>query len=128
MQEQGLVTSSDPRMQALGPGAPVEIRGPAIDGMESVLTPEALPFLLELHERSTHGLPELLADRGERQAEYDAGILPDVDPLTAAVRAEEWGVAPNPAEFLDRRVEFTGPAERKMIINALNSGAKVCMA
>ncbi|HLU62321.1 MAG TPA: malate synthase A [Gammaproteobacteria bacterium] len=115
-------------MQALGPGALVEIRGPAIDGMESVLTPEALAFLLELHERFTPRLHELLADRRERQAEYDAGILPDFDPLTAEVRAEEWGVAPIPAEILDRRVEITGPAERKMIINALNSGAKVFMA
>ena len=64
----------------------------------------------------------------ERQREFEAGVLPDFLPETATIRSRDWTVAPLPADLLDRRVEITGPVERKMIINALNSGAKVFMA
>ena len=71
---------------------------------------------------------ELLRRRDERQKEIVAGRMPDLLPETAAIRQAEWKVAPIPADLRDRRVEITGPVERKMIINALNSGANVFMA
>ena len=71
---------------------------------------------------------ELLAKRASRQADFDAGKLPDFLPETKSVREAEWKVADQPKDILDRRVEITGPTERKMMINALNSGAKVFMA
>jgi len=115
------------------PQAAPEIRGAGVtltgtDGHEDVLTPEALQFLLTLHHRYTPRLQVLLEARQERQAEFDAGRLPDFDPETAGIRSADWRVAGIPDELMDRRVEITGPAERKMIINALNSGAKVFMA
>jgi malate synthase len=135
MQEQGLYTPAQPATRPLPGGmlapstsALVEFRGPFVDGAETVFTPEALEFLLDLHRRFTPTLKGLLEERRERQAEYDSGILPDFDPLTAEIRAAEWGIAKIPAELMDRRVEITGPAERRMIVNALNSGAKVFMA
>jgi malate synthase len=94
----------------------------------NVLTPEALAFLTQLHRRFDATRQQLLAARRERQAGYDAGGLPDFRTDTAAIRNAEWTVAPIPAALQDRRVEITGPVERKMIINALNSGAKVFMA
>ena len=95
---------------------------------EGILTPEALAFLGELVERFAPRVEELLRAREARQARIDAGELPDFLPETAAVRAGDWRVAPIPADLLDRRVEITGPTDRKMIVNALNSGAKVFMA
>ena len=71
---------------------------------------------------------ELLALRAERQAQFDAGQLPDFLPTTRAIREAHWTCAPVPADIQDRRVEITGPVDRKMIINALNSGANVFMA
>src|SRR5665213_692338 len=71
---------------------------------------------------------EVLALRAERQAEFDAGERPDFLPETEDVRAGDWMVGPIPGDLRDRRVEITGPVDRKMIINALNSGAKVFMA
>jgi malate synthase len=94
----------------------------------SILTPEAIGFLTRLHRRFEPVRQQLLLARRERQASYDAGALPDFRTDTAAIRESEWRVAPIPAALLDRRVEITGPVERKMIINALNSGAKVFMA
>ncbi|MDE2488598.1 MAG: malate synthase A [Alphaproteobacteria bacterium] len=93
-----------------------------------VLTPEALAFLAELHRRFNDRRLELLALREERQRRFDAGAAPDFLAETRAVRDGDWKVAPIPADLLDRRVEITGPVDRKMIINALNSGAKVFMA
>src|SRR6185437_7294249 len=72
--------------------------------------------------------PQALAFRRARQARWDAGDLPDFRADTAAIRESEWTVGPIPPALRDRRVEITGPVERKMIINALNSGAKVFMA
>ena len=93
-----------------------------------VLTPEALTFVAELHRSFNPRRLELLAARTERQKAFDAGELPDFLPETASVREDaSWRVAAAPADLDDRRVEITGPAEPKMMINALNSGAKVFM-
>jgi malate synthase len=92
-----------------------------------ILTPEALAFLAGLHRKFDARRKELLAARKARQARFDAGELPDFLPETKAVRDGDWKVAPIPADLLDRRVEITGPVDRKMIVNALNSGAKVFM-
>ena len=97
-------------------------------GYESILTSEALGFLVRLHRRFDASRQRLLQARRRRQAEYDAGALPDFRADTAVIRQSDWSVAPIPAALQDRRVEITGPVERKMIINALNSGAKVFMA
>ncbi len=93
-----------------------------------ILTPEALNFLAELHKRFDATRLNLLERRTERQAEIDNGVLPDFLEETKSVREAKWKVAPIPADLMDRRVEITGPVDRKMIINALNSGAKVFMA
>ncbi|WP_447731886.1 malate synthase A [Rhodanobacter soli] len=97
-------------------------------GYESILTPAALGFLARLHRRFEATRQRLLQARRERQAGYDADGLPDFRADTLAIRESEWSVAPIPAALQDRRVEITGPVERKMIINALNSGANVFMA
>jgi malate synthase len=108
--------------------SPVEIKGPMDGRAAEILNPEALAFLAELHRRFNDRRLELLALREERQAIYDRGELPDFPAETQAVRDGDWRVAPIPPELQDRRVEITGPVDRKMIINALNSGAKVFMA
>jgi malate synthase len=99
-----------------------------LPGVAEILTEEALSFLAELHQRFDARRRELLAARIERQQRFDAGELPDFLPETRAIRESDWTVAPIPADLLDRRVEITGPTNAKMIINALNSGAKVFMA
>jgi malate synthase len=93
-----------------------------------VLTPEAVAFLTDLQRAFGPRREELLAKRVQRAARLAAGELPDFLPETAAVREGDWKVAPYPVEIADRRVEITGPVDRKMVINALNSGAKVFMA
>jgi malate synthase len=95
---------------------------------DGVLTPAALAFVAQLHRRFEPPRQQLLRERRKRQAAWDAGALPDFRADTRAVRESDWRVAPIPAALQDRRVEITGPVERKMIINALNSGAKVFMA
>lgn len=97
-------------------------------GYADILTPAALAFLARLHRFAEPRRRPLLAARRQRQARYDAGALPDFRTDTRAIRESDWTVAPIPAALRDRRVEITGPVERKMIINALNSGAKVFMA
>lgn len=94
----------------------------------SILTPEATGFLVKLAESFEHRRQELLERRRQVQQQIDGGKMPDFLPETAAVREAEWQVAPIPKDLLDRRVEITGPVDRKMIINALNSGANVFMA
>jgi malate synthase len=106
----------------------VEITAPVTGRMTEILTSEALTFLAELHMHFEPKRQERLAARRTRQAQFDAGALPDFLPETASVRDSDWTIAPIPADLLDRRVEITGPVDRKMIINALNSGAKVFMA
>src|SRR5262245_15874430 len=93
-----------------------------------VLTPGALGFVAGLARRFGPRVAELIARRTARQAEIDGGRLPDFLPETRAVRESDWQVTATPADLADRRVEITGPTERKMIINALNSGARVFMA
>ncbi|MFO0648204.1 MAG: malate synthase A [Polyangiales bacterium] len=117
------VQSSSPDF---GPG--VRVTGPMRSGYEKILTPEAVAFVAEIVRRFGPRVPELLAKRAERQKRFDAGEKPDFLTETASVRAADWTVAPLPKDLLDRRVEITGPVDRKMIINALNSGAKVFMA
>jgi malate synthase len=95
---------------------------------EAILTDASLVFLGELVDRFGPRVGELLRVREARQARIDGGELPDFLPETAAVRAGDWRVGPIPPDLLDRRVEITGPTDRKMIVNALNSGAKVFMA
>ncbi|MFC4763309.1 malate synthase A [Dyella koreensis] len=107
---------------------PARIEGQTGPGHDRILTPEALVFLAGLHRRFDTRRLALLAARRERQARYDAGALPDFRADTAEIRSGKWTVARIPAALQDRRVEITGPVERKMIINALNSGAKVFMA
>ncbi|MDQ3696453.1 MAG: malate synthase A [Gemmatimonadota bacterium] len=95
---------------------------------DRVLTAEALEFVARLHREFNPARMALLARRVERQRSIDAGVLPDFLAETARVRETEWRVAPAPHDLDDRRVEITGPVERKMMINALNSGAKIFMA
>jgi malate synthase len=90
--------------------------------------PDALAFLAELQTRFGARREALLQARRDRQAAIDAGAELDFDPATAELRSADWTVPPAPADFDDRRVEITGPAEPKMMINALNSGARVFMA
>src|SRR5437867_607510 len=103
----------------------IEILGPVTEAYAEILTPEALRFLARLARRFEATRQERLAARVKRQAEIDSGVLPDFPPETAAIRAKAWTVAPIPSDLEDRRVEITGPVERKMVINALNSGANV---
>ncbi len=106
----------------------VEVRRGPVPGSGRVLTDEALAFVADLQRRFGGQRLELLRRREERQAELDAGTRPDFLASTRGVREGDWTVAPAPADLDDRRVEITGPAEPKMMINALNSGARVFMA
>ena len=107
----------------------IEIKGQPQPGQERVLTPEAMEFVAGLHREFNHERKRLLAARVERQKRIDAGDMPDFLSETAHIRADHsWKVAPVPADLQDRRTEITGPVDRKMVINALNSGAKVFMA
>ncbi len=106
----------------------VELRRAAVPGADRVLTHDALAFVADLHRRFGPLRIELLERRHDRQAELDVGDRPDFGVATREIRASDWTVAPAPADLEDRRVEITGPAEPKMLINALNSGARVFMA
>jgi malate synthase len=106
----------------------VQITRPVSQTQSEILTEEAVRFLARLAGRFEETRQRLLALRRLRQQAIDAGNLPDFLAETAPVRAAEWTVAPVPHDLLDRRVEITGPVDRKMIINALNSGANVFMA
>lgn len=107
---------------------PLTIQAPVPAAFESILTAEALAFLAALHQRFETERRALLERRVVRQAAIDGGAMPGFLAETAAVREGDWRVAPIPADLEDRRVEITGPVERKMVINALNSGASVFMA
>ena len=111
-----------------GPRPELELNAPLTGGDEVILTREALGFVAELAARFTPELTGLLAARKARQLEFDQGAVPGFDPATSAIREASWNVAPIPAEIEDRRTEITGPVTRKMVINALNSGAQVYMA
>ena len=115
-----------PTMHSITPGLELE-RSP-VAGEDIILSADALDFLAELAHRFSPELVELLAARQARQAEFDQGAVPGFDPATCGIREGDWQVAPIPAEVADRRTEITGPVTRKMVINALNSGAQVYMA
>jgi malate synthase len=106
----------------------VELRRPSVPEADRVLTADALAFVADLQRRFGPARLDILRRRVERQVEIDAGVRPDFLIATRDVRDTDWTVAPAPADLDDRRVEITGPAEPKMMINALNSGARVFMA
>src|SRR5262245_49331151 len=110
----------------LPPG--IELRAPAVAGSGPILTPAALSFVARLHRAFESRRQELLERRAARQREFDDGKLPDFLAETAQIRAGDWTIAPQPKDMLDRRVEITGPTDRKMVINALNCGASTFMA
>jgi malate synthase len=106
----------------------VQINAPVSAAQRSILTDETLTFLGRLAAEFEPRRQELLQRRRARQKEIDAGKLPDFPAETASIRQKEWTVAPIPRDLQDRRVEITGPVDRKMIINAMNSGASIFMA
>jgi malate synthase len=106
----------------------ISVRGHVASCYQEILTPEALMFVGQLARRFEPRRRELLEMRAKRQAAYDAGALPDFLPETRDVRDSEWRITNVPQDLQDRRVEITGPTDRKMVINALNSGANVFMA
>ena len=120
-QSQGQVYSRDPA------GPKVEILGKQVERSDEVLTPLALQLLASLHRRFNARRLELLNARRDRQLQLDDGAQPDFLKHTAQVRSGDWRIA-RAADLIDRRVEITGPVDRKMIINALNSGAACFMA
>jgi malate synthase len=106
----------------------VRITAPISAEFAQILTPEALAFVAKLHRQFDARRQELLARRAARQKEFDTGKLPDFLPETRSIRESTWQIAPQPKDLLDRRVEITGPTDRKMVINALNCGASTFMA
>jgi malate synthase len=106
----------------------IQISAPVSPDFARILTPEALDFVAGLHRTFNARRLDLLAEREARQTRLDAGEMPDFLPETLSVRTSAWTVATLPADLRDRRVEITGPVDRKMIINALNSGARMFMA
>ena len=104
------------------------LHGPMNPGYDEILSAEALSFLAQLEDRFGSQRLRLLSARQDRQSAFDDGARPDFLQSTAGVRAGDWSVAPTPSDLQDRRVEITGPVDRKMVINALNSGAKIFMA
>jgi malate synthase len=117
-----------PRSGRRGSAAPATVLGGVPPEFNDILSPEALAFLTRLVRAFGPTREKLLAQREERQERLDAGEKPDFLPETKDIRRRAWTVAPPPKDLLDRRVEITGPVDRKMIINALNSGANVYMA
>ncbi len=112
----------------IAPAKGVAVGGAPGPRYDEILTPGALAFLAGLHRRFEDRRRQLLAERIAQQERYDAGMLPDFLETTRAIREGDWKVAPIPPDLIDRRVEITGPVDRKMVINALNSGANVYMA
>ncbi len=106
----------------------IEVHGPISGTVAEIMTPDALAFVEGLHRAFDDRRRSLLAERAARQLRIDEGELPDFLPETESIRSGDWRVAPVPADLADRRVEITGPVERKMMINALNSGARTFMA
>ena len=106
----------------------ITLTGPLNAGFADILTLEALGFVAGLSRRFERRRQELMQKREVRQAQFDAGALPDFLPETRAVRDGDWTISPVPADLQERRVEITGPTDRKMVINALNCGANVFMA
>src|ERR1700693_794163 len=107
---------------------PLRIAAPARADFEAILSSAALEFLAALNAQFGASVAELLQRRAARKLRIEAGERPDFLPATNALRTSAWRIAAVPEDLLDRRVEITGPTDRKMIINALNSGARVFMA
>jgi malate synthase len=110
------------------PKTGVRIVAPAVAGSDQILNAQAIDFIVGLERRFRPDIKRLLAARQERQKRIDGGERPDFLPETVNIRNGDWTVAPVPADLRDRRVEITGPTDRKMVINALNSGASCFMA
>src|ERR1700745_3897435 len=106
----------------------VVVRGAIKRGYEEILTPDAVAFAVELERRFGAERRQLVTRRAKFQERLDAGWKPDFLPETKAIREADWRVAPIPRDIQDRRIEITGPTDRKMVINALNCGANVYMA
>jgi malate synthase len=106
----------------------IEIHGPAGEGFDRILTPEALAFVADLHGEFNGRRRDLLGERAARMTRLASGELPDFLDSTREVRDSAWTVPAVPHDLIDRRVEITGPTDRKMVINAFNSGARVFMA
>ncbi|HLZ62856.1 MAG TPA: malate synthase A [Ktedonosporobacter sp.] len=106
----------------------IEVTGTITPKFAEILTPEAMSFVSTLSRAFEERRAFLLQRRAQRQLDLNAGKLPDFLPETAHIRSADWTISPVPADLQDRRVEITGPVDRKMVINALNSGAKVFMA
>src|ERR1700716_2202073 len=104
------------------------VAGPHVEGTQQVLTLPALGFVEDLTRRFRPGIEDLLAKRRSARERAHAGGRPDFLAATSNIRSGDWKVGPIPRDLQDRRVEITGPVDRKMIINALNSGAQVFMA
>ena len=121
-QNQGQVYSRDPA------GPKVEILGSRIERGDEVLNPLALQLLASLHRRFNARRLELLNARRERQLQLDDGAVPEFLAATAQVRSADWRISPVPEDLTDRRVEITGPVDRKMVINALNAPVRCFMA
>ena len=125
----GMNAETQPRVYSREPAGPkVEILGPDIERAGEVLTPLALQLLASLHRRFNARRLELLGARAQRQLLLDDGALPQFLGATQEVRAADWRIAPIPADLIDRRLEITGPVDRKMIINALNAPVRAFMA
>jgi malate synthase len=106
----------------------MKIAAPVTPEFASILTPEALALVAKLHRQFEARRQELLERRAARQKQFDAGVLPDFLAETKKIRESDWQIGPQPKDLLDRRVEITGPTDRKMVINALNCGAATFMA
>ena len=102
----------------------IEIKAPVSAEFAEILTPEALSFIAKLARAFKSRREDLLQKRVQRQADLDAGKMPDFLPETEHIRSGDWTAAPIPSDLQDRRVEITGPVDRKMVINALNFGRK----
>ena len=117
----------DPRRESEQPPV-LQVAPSRVERSGEVLSPEALGLLLRLHQQFDQRRLALLEERQRRQQQFDDGAWPDFLPTSADVRSADWRVAPVPGDLLDRRVEITGPPERKMVINALNAQVKTFMA
>ena len=126
-QQEAYNMGSNGATSSLSLPAGVRVRGRIEPGFESILTREALSFVAELERSFRPRVKYNMACRKEQQGRYDGGEAPSFDPATRAIRDGDWVCATTPPVILDRKVEITGPVDRKMVINALNSGAKVFM-
>src|SRR5881227_1651388 len=106
----------------------IRVAGRVTTEFAQILSEPALEFIAQLHREFEPRRQELLARRAARQKEFDAGKRPDFLPETKSIRESNWRIAAQPKDMLDRRVEITGPTDRKMVINALNCGASTFMA